>query len=57
MCSSKLESIVIIFSLTIVLLEMDFGKFLEFIYFSSFTISMNFPDQLVTNMCEPVLKD
>ena len=29
---------------------------MEFIYFSSFTISVNFPYQLVTNMCEPVLK-
>ena len=35
---------------------MEDGKFLEFIYFSSFMISMNFPDQLVTNMSEPVLK-
>ena len=35
---------------------MDDGKFLEFIYFSSFIISLNFPDQLVTNMSEPVLK-
>ena len=30
---------------------------MEFIDFSSFTISMNFRNQLVTNMCEPVLKD
>ena len=36
---------------------MDFRKFMEFIYFSLFTISMNFLDQLVTNVCEPVLKD
>ena len=26
---------------------MDAGKFLEFIYLSSFMISMNFPDQFV----------
>ena len=31
-------------------------KFLKFIYFSSFTISKNFPNQLVTDMSEPVLK-
>ena len=30
--------------------------FLEFIYFNSFTISMNFPDQLVADMSEPILK-
>ena len=35
---------------------MDDGKFLEFIYFSSFMISVNFPDQLVTDMGEVVLK-
>ena len=29
---------------------------MEFIYFSSFTISMSLPDQLVTDMSEPVLK-
>ena len=33
-----------------------FLKILEFIYFSSFTITLNFPYQLVTDMCEPVLK-
>ena len=32
-------------------------NFMEFIYFSSFTISVNFPYQLVTDMCEPVLKN
>ena len=36
---------------------MDFRNFLEFIYFSLFTISVNFLDQLVTDICEPVLKD
>ena len=35
---------------------MDDGKFMEFIYFSSFMISVNFPDQLVTDMSKPVLK-
>ena len=29
---------------------------MEFIYFSSFMISVNFPDQLATDMSEPVLK-
>ena len=36
---------------------MVFGKFMELIYFNSFTISMNFLDHLVTNMRESVLKD
>ena len=35
---------------------MQDGRFLEFIYFSSFMISVNFPNQLVTDMSEPVLK-
>ena len=35
---------------------MDAGRFLEFIYFSSFMILVNFPDQLVTDMSELVLK-
>ena len=30
--------------------------FLEFIYFSLFTISVNFPEQLITDMSELVLK-
>ena len=29
---------------------------MELIYFSSFTISVNFPDQLVTDMSKLVLK-
>ena len=45
-----------IFSFVIVLNKMKFGKFLEFIYFSSFTLSVNFYDQLVIDMSEPVLK-
>ena len=45
-----------IFSFISVLNKMEFGNFLEFIYFSSFTLSMNFPDQLVTDKSEPVLK-
>ena len=35
---------------------MEFGKFLDFIFFSSFTLSVNFPNQLVTDMSEPVMK-
>ena len=45
-----------IFSFITVLNKMEFGKFMEFIYFSSFTISVNFPDRLVTDMSELVLK-
>ena len=45
-----------IFSFITVLNKMEFGKFLEFIYLSSFTFSVNFPDQLVTDTSEPVLK-
>ena len=32
------------------------GRFLEFIYFSLFMISVNFPDRLVTDMSEPVFE-
>ena len=39
-----------------VLNKMEFGKFMDFIYFSSFTLSVNFHDQLVTEINEPVLK-
>ena len=39
-----------------VLNKMEFGKFMDFIYLSSFTLSVNFPDQLVTDMSEQVLK-
>ena len=35
---------------------MQDGRFIEFIYFSSFMISVNFPNQLGTDMSEPVLK-
>ena len=45
-----------IFSFITILNKMEFEKFMEFIYFSSFTISVNFPNQLVTDMGEPVLK-
>ena len=45
-----------IFSFIIVLNKIEFGKFLEFIYFSSFTLLVNFPDQLVSYMSELVLK-
>ena len=36
---------------------MEFGNFLEFIYFSSLAISVNFPDQLVIVISNPILKD
>ena len=36
---------------------MEFGKFLEFIYFSSLAISVNLPNQLITITGTPVLKD
>ena len=39
-----------------ILNKMEFGSFLNFIYFSSFIISVNFPDQLVIEMSELVLK-
>ena len=45
-----------IFFFITVLNKMEFGKFMEFIYFSSLTISVNFPYQLVTKMSKPVLK-
>ena len=35
---------------------MEDGRFMEFIYFSSFMISVNFSDQLVTDMSDLVLK-
>ena len=35
---------------------MEDGKFLEFIYFSLFTTLLNFPNELVIDMSEPVLK-
>ena len=36
---------------------MEFGNFLEFIYFSSLEISVNFPNQLVTIIFNLVLKE
>ena len=45
-----------IFSFIIVLNKMELGKFLEFIYFSWFTLSVSFLGQLVTDISEPVLK-
>ena len=30
---------------------------MDFIYFNLLAISMNFPDKLVTVICNPVLKD
>ena len=35
---------------------MEFGNFLEFIYFSLIEILGNFPNQLFTVICNPVLK-
>ena len=35
----------------------EFGNFLKFIYFSSFAILVNLPDQLVTVICDPALKN
>ena len=35
---------------------MEDGRFLDFIYFSSFTILVNFPYQLGAGMSKPVLK-
>ena len=45
-----------IFSFVTVLNKMEFGKVLEFIYFSLFILSVNFLDQLITDMSEPILK-
>ena len=45
-----------IFSFITILNKMKFGKFMEFIYFSSFIISVNFSDQFVIDMSEPVFK-
>ena len=36
---------------------MESRNFMEFIYFILLAISVNFPDQLVTVICNPVLKD
>ena len=46
----------LIFSSLLLLNKMESGKFMDFIYFSSFTLSVHFPDQFVTDMSEPVLK-
>ena len=46
----------LIFSSLLLLNKMEFGKFLDFIYFSLFTLSVNFPDQLVNEMSESILK-
>ena len=39
------------------LISMEFGKFMEFIHFSLLATSVNFLDQLVVDICDPVLKD
>ena len=36
--------------------KMEFEKVMDFIYFSLFTLLVNFPDKLVADMSEPVLK-
>ena len=45
------------FSFHYYLILMEFGNFLEFIYFSLLAISMNFPNQIVTVIRNPILKD
>ena len=45
----------IIFLITI-RFQMEDGRFLGFIYFSSFMISVNFLDSLVTDLSEPDLE-
>ena len=44
------------FSCHYYLISMEFGNLMEFIYFSSIAISVNFHDQLVIVICNPVLK-
>ena len=57
MCSFELE-FTINFSLSLLFcFKRIFGKFLDLIYFRLFIISVNFLDQLVNDLCEPVLKD
>ena len=56
MCSFKPKFLVKFFFFITVLNKMEFGKFMKFIYFSLFTLLVNFPDQFVTDMSEPVLK-
>ena len=53
--SAALSSIFLLKSL-LFLNKMEFGKFLDFIYFSLFTLLVNFRDKLVIDMSEPVLK-
>ena len=57
MCSFEVDFIVKISLPLLLYFKWIFLKILEFIYFSSFTITVNFPYHLVTNMCELVLKD
>ena len=46
----------LIFSFITIFNKMEFAKFMDFIFFNSFTLLVNFPDQLITDMSEPVLK-
>ena len=39
------------------MISMEFGNFMKFIYFSLLSILVNFPDQLVNVVCNPVLKE
>ena len=55
-CSFELEFVYKIIFLITVSVQMKDGRFLEFNYFSSFMILVNFSDQLVIDMSEPVLK-
>ena len=45
------------FSFHYCLTLMEFENFMELIYFSSLDISVDFPNQLVTVICNPVLKN
>ena len=55
-CNFELEFVHKIIFLITVRVQMEDGRFLEFIYFNSFMISVNFSDQLVIDMSELVLK-
>ena len=56
-CSTALSwNFLLNFPFITVLNEMEFGKFMDLIYFSLFTLSVNFPNHLVIEMSEPILK-
>ena len=55
--NSSVACFLVKFSLSLLFLnKMESGKCMDFIYFSLFTILVNFLDQLVTDMSELVLK-